>query len=199
MNEPNKNKNSYFFIRKFGIKCFCFFFLVSVSFLKSQSIVPKYSGFPTPVLEKNMLFYLQRTVDYNTVIYELNYDKTGKINSEAPLKAYWIDYEDGGKISQLTYVQNKLAYGIESRLIDKAKEMFIISLVSYKKKTFTLRKHDQKGTHHVFAKLNGKEVILQKIFVNITGGTYLKPKVKDISLTGIDIISGEEIVEIVIP
>lgn len=186
-------------IQGLGIKWICFFILISGSFLKSQNIVPKYSGFPTPEMQKHMLFYLQRTVDYNTVIYELNYEESGKINSEKPLKVYWIDYEDGGKISQLTYVQNKLAYGIESKLIDKSKEIFEIRLVSYKKKTFTLRKHEKKGTHQVFAKLNGKEVILQKIFVNITGGTYLKPKVKDISLTGIDMENGEEVIEVVVP
>ncbi|MBL7932694.1 MAG: DUF4833 domain-containing protein [Bacteroidia bacterium] len=195
MNELNRYKRSYLS----GARFICFLFLLPFSLLKSQNIVPKYSGFPVPVMEKDMMFYLQRTVDYNTVIYELNYEVPGKLNAEKPIKIYWIDYENGGKITQLTYAQNKFAYGIESKLIDKTYEIFEIRLVSYKKKTFTLKKHEKKGTHQLFAKLNGKDVILQKIFVNIVGGTYLKPKVKDITLTGIDIHNGEEIVEIVVP
>lgn len=146
-----------------------------------------------------MLFYLQRTVDYNTVIYELNYLSPGKINHDTPLKMYWIDYENGGKITQLTYAQNKFAYGIESKVLDKINEVFEIRLVSYKSKPFKLKKDDKKGIHRVFASLNGREVILTKIFVNITGGTYLKPKVKDISITGTDLVTGEAIIEIVVP
>ena len=85
--------------------------------LTAQKITPMYDPMPVPPDKKSMLFYLQRTMDKNTVIYETNADANGSINVKDPIKIYWIDYDEGGGTSELTVTQNKLAYGLKVKLI----------------------------------------------------------------------------------
>lgn len=176
-----------------------FFFLFGLSLIKAQSIKPRYHGFPKPGPIKHMLFYLQRTIDYNTVIYELNFEKSGKLSTKEPIKMYWIDFEDGGKISLLTYAQQKFAYGIEARERKSQKGEFEIKLVAYKKLVFRLAATGIDQTYELRTNIRGRELILRKVFVNIVGGTLLKPIVKDIVLTATDVLNGHEVEEIVIP
>ena len=152
----------------------------------TQKIIPMYDPMPIPPSNKNMLFYLQRTMDKNTVIYEVNYDENGKINIKDPIKIYWIDYEEGGKISQLTNVQRKFAYGIKSKLVDKRRGIFKIIIVSYKNLDLYLMPGED-NRYIIRTKINGQESVLNNILVYITGGTYLKPDVKYVEITGNEI------------
>ncbi len=178
---------------------YCAVFFLTIVTCYSQTIKPRYHGFPKPLPNKDMLFYLQRTIDYNTVIYELNYEKSGKLNRKEPIKMYWIDYEKGGKVSLLTYAQHKFAYGIEAKEIEELEGAFEIKLVAYRKKLFRLATTGLGGIYEMRTMLKGREVILKKIFVNIVGGTLLRPDVKDITVTGIDVLTGVEVLEILVP
>jgi uncharacterized protein DUF4833 len=176
-------------------------FLVVLLFtvgLRAQKIVPFYGPFPEPAPNKNMLFYLQRSIDRNTVIYELNYDAGGTLNKKHPVKAYWIDFEDGAKITPLTFAQSKFAYGLASELIDEEKGIFEITLVSYKRIRFYL-KPAGKGHHQLHALIKGKQAILNHIFVNIIGGTYFNPVVSSIELWGKDLKTGAQVSEQIKP
>ena len=164
---------------------------------KAQVIHPKYSGFPDPPPNENMLFYLQRTIDNNTVVYEINYTTDGKINAKKPVKVYWIDFDNGGIISPLTFAQSMFAYGVESKMLDE--KIFMINLVSYKKLKFYLKPTGKNKNYETHVVLNNKPSILTKIFVTIIGGTYLKPIVLHIELVGKDIVTGERITEKIKP
>lgn len=166
-----------------------FYILIAISFtvissLTGQKITPMYDPMPVPPANKNMLFYLQRTMDKNTVIYEVNSDADG-IKVDDPVKIYWIDYDEGGGTSELTVTQNKLAYGLKTKLIDKKKKIWKLNVVSYKKLDLILRPGPDK-LYHVYTKINGKQTKLTKFLVYITGGTYMNPDIKYIEITGID-------------
>src|SRR5262245_17024165 len=47
--------------------------------------------FPVPK-EPNMLFYIQRSVNSNTVVYAAQIDPTGKLDADHPVVAYWRWY-----------------------------------------------------------------------------------------------------------
>jgi len=55
-----------------------------------------------------MLFYVQRTVNANTIVYEL--DSDSNLVESQPIKAFWIKYEDGSKKESLSLIQRKYAY-----------------------------------------------------------------------------------------
>jgi len=164
-------------------------------FLQAQKIIPFYGPFPEPAPTKNMLFYLQRTVDRNTIIYEVNLDPSGEINMKKPIKIYWIDFDDGAKISPLTFVQSKFAYGINSELIDESKKIIELTLVSYKKIKLYLKQEEKSNHYQVHAVIKGKTAILSRIFVEIIGGTYLNPVVNYIELSGNDQATGKPVAE----
>jgi len=153
--------------------------------LTAQKITPMYDPMPVPPDKKSMLFYLQRTMDKNTVIYETNADANGSINVKDPIKIYWIDYDEGGGTSELTVTQNKLAYGLKVKLIDKKRKIWKVNLVSYKKLDLIMKPGADK-IYHMYTKINGKEAMLTKFLVYITGGTYMKPDIKHIEITGKD-------------
>lgn len=63
--------------------------------------------FPTPQFKSNTQFYLQRTTDINTIMYELNITN-GKLNESNPINAYWIRYTENGKTQSLNALQKDM-------------------------------------------------------------------------------------------
>lgn len=164
----------------------CICLLVHCTFVSAQKITPWYGEMPAPPTHRYSLFYLQRTMDRNTVVYDLNIDAAGNIDMDEPVNIYWIDYEEGGSRSELTLTQKKLAYGLKVRLTDRAKKIWQLQIVSYKKLKLVL-KPDKNGVHKVYTRINGKEAQLRRLLIYLTGGTYFDPDVKYIELEGIDI------------
>lgn len=150
---------------------------------------------PTPPANEKMLFYLQRTIDINTLVYEINYKENGQINKHKPIKIYWIDYANKSEITQLTFSQKAFAYGIHHTAVDDKETIFKINLVSYKKIIMYLKPSGKNGLYQTHITLNGVECILRNILVHITGGTYLKPIISDIELIGENIKSGKKTFE----
>lgn len=171
----------------------------SVTNIQAQTVKPYNGPFPIPPLTKNSLFYLQRTLDKNTLMYEINYTTAGTVNAKKPILIYWIDFEEGGKISPLTFAQNKFAYGIQFMEIKGTETIFKINLVSYKKIDMYLKPSGKNGAYEMHVIINGKPGILTNILVHITGGTYLKPIVSHIELKGKDLITGDVVAEEIKP
>lgn len=159
----------------------------------SESIYPKPEGV------ENMLFYVQRTINANTIVYTLNQDKDGNLNEAEPIKVYWIKYAQGGKIDPLTYIQKNYAYGVKSKLIDKEKKSYLFEFVSYHKRQFYLLKSKTDNKYHVWGYVNNKLTIINNILVKIEGGTFWIPNIKYVELKAIDPTESEEVTEIIKP
>lgn len=155
--------------------------------------------FPVPEGVDNMLFYVQRNFNANTIVYTLNKDKNGKLNEQEPIKTYWIKYAQGGKTDPLTYIQKNYAYGLKTSIIDKEKKSFLIEFVSYSKKQFYLLKSPSDNKYRVFGYINNKLTILNNIFVRIEGGTFWFPNVKQVVIKAKDPINSDEVTEIIKP
>lgn len=146
-----------------------------------------------------MLFYVQRTINANTIVYSLNLDKRGNLNELEPIKVYWIKYAQGGKIDPLTYIQKNYAYGINSKLIDEEKKTYLLEFVSYNKKQFYLLKSPKDSKYHVWGYINNKLTILKNILVKIEGGTFWVPNIKYAEVKALDLEASEVITEIIKP
>lgn len=146
---------------------------------------------PIPAGNINQLFYLQRTANTNTIVYELNYDNN-TLNSKDPVHVFWIRYDEQGQKSELNYFQRKFAYGIKCALI--AKEKYQLHIVSYKNFPMVLAKGEN-NKYNVYATINQKQAILNRIFVKINGGSLWTPNVEYVEVEGIDLATGEEITE----
>ena len=149
-------------------------------------------AFPVPGNIPNMMFYMQRTPNSNTIIYDLNIQKDGKLDKDEPINVYWIRYADGGEKKELNYIQRKFAYGIKVKPIGNDK--YDIRSVAYTKKEMYLMKSPT-GEYHIYTKINNVMAILNRIYLQIEGGTFWFPNVVYIEMKGIDPVSGKEIKE----
>ncbi|MDP2388082.1 MAG: DUF4833 domain-containing protein [Bacteroidota bacterium] len=155
--------------------------------------------YPNPDGVKNLLFYIQRTTNANTIVYTLNQNSEGELNEKEPIKAYWIKYAQNGKIDPLSYLQKNYAYGVHSKLIDGEKKTFLFEFVSYHKRQFYLIKSETDNKYRVYGYINNKLTILKNILVNINGGTFLVPNIKHVEVNAFDPITSAEIKEIIKP
>ena len=148
--------------------------------------------FPTPKGISNQLFYLQRDPNTNTIICQLNTDGKGELDKDSPVNVFWIRYAEKGQRSDLNFIQRKFAYGINSRPLGNDK--YELKFVSYGKFPLYLMK-DKSNQYRVYATVNKKQIILNRIYVHIEGGSFWVPNVKYVELKGIDASTGDEVTE----
>ena len=149
-------------------------------------------AFPVPTNVPHMMFYMQRTPNSNTIIYDLNIQKDGTLDKDEPVNVYWIRYADGGETKSLNYIQRKFAYGIKVKPLGNDK--YDVHSVAYAKKEMFLMKSPT-GDYHIYTKINNVMAILNRIYLQIEGGTFWFPNVVYIEMKGIDPASGKEIKE----
>ena len=137
-------------------------------------------NYPVPPDSDNLLFYIQRNQNLNTVVYELNRLHDGRINPTYPMHVFWVRYSDNGEIQELNYIQNKLAYGYESRMINY--NAFEFELVSYRNLKFFIGE-DLGGKFNAYTKINGQMSQISNIYVYVED-LGLFPDVKYIELYG---------------
>lgn len=148
-------------------------------------------GFPEPGNNPDQLFYLQRTSNKNTIVYELNM-KDRVLNTENPIHVFWIRYEEQGQRQELSYIQKRFAYGVRTKKIKEGH--YRLSLNAYESFQMDLKKNAT-GAYQVHAQANGKNILLQRIFIKIIGGTMLSPDIEYFELKGMHAAGGEPVAE----
>jgi len=148
-----------------------------------------YPAIPTSV---SRLFYVQRSANANTIVYEIKLGSNGLPDEEEPVHPYWIRYTEGGKHEDLNYIQRKFAYGVNSKPLGNGK--YDIRFVSYKKFPLTLMKGTD-GKYHIFATISQRQFIVNRIFVKIEGGSFWVPNVRFVEFKGTDAATGKEVTE----
>lgn len=148
--------------------------------------------FPLPPESPNLLFYLQRQPNTNTVIYDLNI-KNNKLDTNDPVHVYWIRYQEKGQKEELSWIQRTFAYGINFKKISNSE--YELNFVSYKKRKFRLEKGPD-GIWRVFANLsNDKRMVLKRIYLHIHGGSLWSPNIEYVELKGLDPVTHQELRE----
>ena len=149
--------------------------------------------FPVPKGNPLQLFYLQRTANTNTIICELNLNAKGVPDPEKPINVFWMLFTEGGARKELNYIQRNFAYGMDAKAIGNG--VYQLNFVSYKKRLFYLKWHAAGNRYQVFAPINNKEAILQRIFVKVEGGSFWVPNIVYVEFRGTDPITGKEVIE----
>ncbi len=150
--------------------------------------------YPTPESSFERLFYIQRSNNRNTIIYDAVLTHKKELATENPISIYWITYEKGGIREELNFEQRKLAYGISVTQI--VKNYCEFNLIAYNKQKFVLEL-DTIGKPYVKIEINGKQMIVHRIFISAKG--LFKPKVKYIEFFGTYLNSNKAAYEKIIP
>lgn len=151
------------------------------------------TDFPVPTGVANQLFYLQRDPNTNTVIYQLNVDAAGALDEDEPVQVFWLRYAERGQRKELNFIQRKFAYGVSAKKM--AADKYELKFAAYDKIRFFLMKSAADKSFHVYTTVANKQIVLERIFLRIDGGTFWVPNVKYIELRGRNAATHEPVVE----
>jgi len=152
--------------------------------------------FPVPKFNARTQFYVQRTPNTNTIMYELNM-KNGVLNDDNPIHVYWIRYTEGAVTQELSFIQRKFAYGVKVSKI--ADEKYKLLFAAYDKIPFYLMKSTA-GIYHTYVELDGKMMVLNRIYIRIDpGGTFWAPNVKYVEFKVTDVATGKTVIKRINP
>jgi Domain of unknown function (DUF4833) len=161
---------------------------------KSKSIPPaSVEQFPVPATSSVSLFYIQRSSNINTIIYDANLGADKKLDPKNPVHTYWIRYTEGGKKQELTGIQRSLAYGLHTKATPGESGSYDGYFFAYRKRKFVV-KMNAKGEPIALFPINGKMQILKKLFAKVDESGMV-PSVLYIELWGRDVVTDKEVYE----
>ena len=149
--------------------------------------------FPVPPMSSVSLFYIQRSSNINTIIYDANLGADKKLDPKNPVHTYWLRYTEGGKKQELTGIQRSLAYGLHTKATSGEPGSYDGYFFAYRKRKFVV-KMNAKGEPVALFPINGKMQILKKIFVKVDESGMM-PSVVYVELWGRDVTTDKEVYE----
>lgn len=151
--------------------------------------------YPVPK-EPNQVFYVQRSLNPNTVIYAARLDKAGRLDPRQPVEVYWRRYNDEGERKELSGIERRLAFGVKAQAVKGMKNVFRVAVVSYPERVVTLKLVD--GVPRLEGKVAGVPARLDHAYLEVDdSGTV--PDVTRVRLHGFALATGEPVTESFIP
>jgi hypothetical protein len=173
-----------------------FLFLTLFSGIFSAGLTHSDKKYPVPPRTSRLLFYIQRNHNENTIVYDANFEKTGKLNKSNPIHVYWIRYQEHGQEMPLRTVERLFAYGVKTSKIEGVQNEYRVYLVATDIRKFLL-KQTAPFKAAIFTKINGREALLDHIYI-FADNSGMWPKVKYIELFGIDPVIKKQVYEKII-
>lgn len=139
------------------------------------------------------LFVIGRSKNANIVAYDAAIAPSRRLDRDRPVRAYWVMLAEDGHREGLSWMERRLAYGIDSTF---AGGHWVLRLKAFDERPIHVRRRD--GRFRAEVEIDGRMAWLQRIFVQAREGTVL-PKVRFIDLTGIDPDTREPVRERLVP
>ena len=134
-----------------------------VSNIVGEDRLTVFDGYPIPT-DKNMIFYIQKSYNQNTVVYTANIGEDGKLDPKKPVKVFWRRYQEQGQKRELKYFERTFGYGIHSKPLKGKDNTYTFKLVSLKDMNFVITQN-KKGEPIVATQINGKRAHLERVYV----------------------------------
>ena len=155
-------------------------------------------SYPVPAKSKDMLFYLQRTFNRNTIVFELNRKEDNTLDLTNPVKLHWIRYEENSQDMNLTKVQ-RMIFGFKCIPTNKTNTSFLLVNKKIDKLKINLEKTNS-ADYKAFMKINNQKTELESIFIRTEeNGLGMSVKVKYVEVTGISTESKKRNSERILP
>jgi hypothetical protein len=142
------------------------------------------SFFPQPILAASgtnagHLFFIERNKNRNLVQYDIRLTENRDLPDLKPVNAYWI--LENGKREELNSIERKYAYGvIRQEKLDKGK--FKVILAAFKSWEIIVERVND--SFKAVVSINGRESILQRIYINSEETRVGFPRVLYVELFG---------------
>ena len=129
-------------------------------------------------LERDALFRIERNKNANIVQYDAQVTEDGRLYCKEPVVGYWIRLADKGQAQELTWIQNKFAYGFSAKL-HKQENTATLDMVANLGRDILVRQDG--GDYRAVGRIDGVDSYIEKIFIHATGsGTSTKVDYIDI-------------------
>ena len=138
-----------------------------------------------------LLFFIERNLNRNIIVYEAHFDKNGDLDDQTPMKIFWLLNEKNGETAPLSYAEKTLAYGIICR--KENENEFYIRLVSYKNKVFHLIQASPFRAR-LTTTINDREVSVDRIYIEAENRNLI-PVIRYIMLEGKELYSRQRLCE----
>ena len=140
------------------------------------------------------LFRVTRNTNANVVLYEARLRDGGQLEDEEPVRPVWLLLAEDGRREELNGLESALAYGIDARREERGGGF----LVSLRARPETLiRVTVEAGCPVARTVIAGRLATLRLVDVRAAGG--LLPRVEQIELRGVDVATGADVVERIVP
>lgn len=152
-------------------------------------------GYPVPS-EPDQVFFLQRSMNANTVVYVARFSSSGVLDRKTPIDVFWRRYSDNGEKVPLSRTEWHLAFGVRVKAQPGETNAFLVTVRSYSKRSAVLRVVN--GKPQLQAKVAGKDARLISAYLHLDESGRI-PRVTKVDLRGEALDTRQPLVETFIP
>lgn len=152
---------------------------------------------PVPPVSRNLLFYVQRSSNPNTIVYAANIASDGRLDPENPVDVYWLRFNTDGARKDLSVIERSMAFGVSARPAPDTSGEFIVSVngMPEREARIYVRSDGQAAAEMV---LNGTKARLVSAWVALDGTGFIPP-ILYVDIVGEAVANGRRIVERIDP
>ncbi|MGB0888387.1 MAG: DUF4833 domain-containing protein [Vicingaceae bacterium] len=143
--------------------------------------------------DPNVMFYIQKNTNPNTIVYALKLGADGKINPEEPMEVFWRRYQEDGAKKKLAWLEKTFAFDFKVKPVKGKENLYTFSLVAMKGKQLFVTQ-TKNGKPNVFMKINGVTSRLERIYVMVDDSKRIQ-SVNSMELFGRDYKTGKLVYE----
>ncbi len=150
----------------------------------SQTLPLARPDWPRPN-DQNQVFYIQRSMNRNTVVYAAQFDAAGNLLRN-PIRSYWRRYEEQNQTKPLKLVERLFAYGVKARP-NRDKQSWKVTFAPLSALTVQMRQSEPFQSA-LWARINNRDYKLIYGFLDLDDGG-LFPRVVQLRLYTYDPVS----------
>ena len=154
-----------------------------------------FATFPVPAPSKDLLFYIQRNKNANTIVYEVAREADGRLRDKDPVRVFWIRHTEGGLREPLNLMERTIAYGVSHKYTHDG--LATMKFVASDKYPFIVQIRPG-GQAEAWVTLKGRMARLHHVYIQAVEGAW-RPKIAWIDIHGTDVITGKPLMERYIP
>ncbi len=144
--------------------------------------------------EPNQLFYIERSVNSNTVVYAARLDAHGAIDPKTPVDVFWRWYNVDGHKKNLNFIEQMMAYGVHANP-PRPNRPVTFTIAALPERVLTLDLDDQKHAEALL-QIGDRTVKVDYIYLEVVDG--IVPSVPALDIFGTDKASGKAVREHVV-
>ena len=177
---------------RYLIILFSLFLILVTNICSAQGKEDVFIGHTVPD-DPNVLFYIQKNTNPNTIVYALNLDAGGKISADKPMEVFWRRYQEDGRKKKLAWLEKTFAFDFKIKPMPNKANTYVFSLIAMKDRKL-YASQDKKGKPRAMMTISGKIAQLERIYL-IVDDTKRIQSVLSMELFGRDLKTNKLIYE----